>query len=1598
MHKKGKRYSRRISGIVFVALLSLLLITNFAFGATKPSSTEPNKVKDNKVILEKAFKIQMPFIANQGQIADENVRFYAKTFGGTVFVTDQGEMVYSFPVTEPKQPLSTMNPRERHPKPKDAKVCTLREKLVESLSAVPKAIDKAETKVNYFINNDKSKWKTDITTHNEVSLGEIYQGIDLRLKAYGKNVEKIFTVRPGADATAIKLKMDGANSLKINEKGEIEVDGVPIYSKPVAYQEINGKRHEVKVAYLLENSAPDTQNSSLVYGFKVGDYDRSSPLVIDPVLAYSSYLGGGDYDQLYGIAVDISGNAYISGWTYSTNFPTTVGAFQTSYGGGTEDALVVKINPAGNALVYSTYLGGSGDDLGLGVAVDSSGNAYITGQTYSTNFPILNPIQSVLRGQSDVFVTKINPAGNALVYSTYLGGSSGDVGESIAVDSSGNAYITGATPSTDYPTTAGAFQPAHVGLLYDDAFITKINPAGSALVYSTYLGGNGDDIAMGIAVDSSGNAYVTGQTSSSTTFPTSVGAFQPSYGGGTWDAFVTKINAAGSGLVYSTYLGGNYEDIAYGIAVDSSGNAYITGSTYSFLDFPKANPIQGTIGGGRDAFVTKVNPVGNGLVYSTYLGGNSDEIGYGIAVDSSGSAYISGITPSTDFPTVNAIQGTLGGLVDAFVTKINPAGSALVYSTYLGGNDSDFGNGIAVDSSKSTYITGLTFSTDFPIKNPIQSANAGNGDAFVAKISGDLIDHTKWANLDFIRRVENGALHSAVRSYGNVLSNSLGLVDLSGVTTIKSGVIVNALDNNLAFTRARVGGFFYNDGSGDIWAEVSIGEDINGGLKGRYYVMRCLNPPECDIRNDLLYVEPWGSVNLGEPHTLSITYNGGNSFTFGFDLFSPVTRTVTLAPYSAPPNYQFKGVGTRVGAPFLVLGPGQGGYVDAIFGDISVNGILKPISDINGMIDKSVWTPLEFAREQVSDGVFGMAFRNYGSTASNNLSFINAPGIKELQADLTVEDLIHDGAEPAARLYGFFYNDGTVGGGAIGDIVAAVGIRHIGTDPVGFYVITRCTAAACNLTTEYTNLYYYLDPLTIGPDLVGKPHRVSIRYDDSSNPPTFIFGFDGRFTTPNITLPSKAGGPTSNSKGMSTRVLGFSSAGGYASAQFANVATVADMDLDGVPDSVDNCPTVYNPDQKDTDGDGVGDACDNCPTVANANQQDTNGDGLGDACAGTSVLTLPASIPPAQPGAPVWIESCFYNGTGQPITTIIPDCKNTFYSVTDNQGNPLPPRCLFPAAYGIPDDLITIEAGSTFCVNCDVSQWYAPEVLTSGTGGAEVNYNVVATYSNYIQDPDLVNGVCNAPQNECYNLWMGAISSTPSTVTISGEALQKKTAQVIFDPSGWRVTGQPPTLAHISNIQDHAVTDVALSTIRLNGTVPIISGSNTTQNGVLTVQFDGSLAVQSLGSVFPGMVVSPTVQGGFMNSSDIFSGKGTVIIGYYSFSGFFSPVDNPPIVNVAKAGQTVPIKWRLTDASGAVISDSGSFSGLTSYDVKCGDLAGNPLDAVPADTSGSSGLQYLGNGNWQYNWKTSKGYANTCRMMVLTLADGTQFTAIFKFK
>jgi hypothetical protein len=669
-------------------------------------------------IAEKYGKLPLSFEGNRGQ-ADARVRFLSRGTGYTLFLTNDeaifelhdGNLATDSSVVGHSTILKTVPPK-----------AGLRMKLLDAkLGAKVTGVDELPGKSNYFIGNDPRKWHNNVPTYAKVKYEGVYSGIDLIYYGTQHQLEYDFVVAPGADPRQIQFDVQGARGIHRDKNGDLMFklkQGEVRWRKPVIYQKKDGARQLVDGNYVIHQHQ---------VGFEVAAYDKERTLVIDPTLVYSTYLGGSGGDVGYGITVDNSGNAYVTGFTGSSDFPT-LNPLQGQ--GGNGDVFVTKLNATGSALVYSTYIGGNGSDTGFAIAVDSSGNAYVAGGTSSNNFPTVNPLQSTYGGgSSDAFLAELNASGSALIYSTYIGGSLADQGEGVAVDAAGNASVTGFTSSTNFPTV-NPFQAANSGGV--DAFVAKVKPAGT-LAYSSYLGGSGTDVGIGIAVDGSGDAYIVGSTSS-TDFPI-INPVQPFNAGGMEDAFVTEINSSGSALVYSTYLGGSDLDVGVGIAADTSGAAYVTGYTLS-TDFPTKNPFQPANGGNSDAFIAKLHPLGSGLIYSTYLGGINADTASSIAVDGSGSVYIVGSTNSTNFPTVNPVQPFIGGgQDDAFVTELNSSGSALTYSSYLGGSDTDNGSSIAVDTAGNIYITGQTFSSDFPTKNSLQPVYGGSSDAFVAKIN-----------------------------------------------------------------------------------------------------------------------------------------------------------------------------------------------------------------------------------------------------------------------------------------------------------------------------------------------------------------------------------------------------------------------------------------------------------------------------------------------------------------------------------------------------------------------------------------------------------------------------------------------------------------------------------------------------------------------------------------------------------------------------------------------------------------------------------------------------------------------------------------------
>jgi Carboxypeptidase regulatory-like domain/Beta-propeller repeat len=725
------------------------------------TADEPTRLRAN----EAYGKLPLSFEANQGQ-TDTQVKFLSRGAGYNLFLTST-EAVLSL-----EQSRGTGGARERGDRrsvsvPNDV----LRMKMLGA-NPTPRieGSDQLPGKSNYFIGNDPKNWRVNVSTFARVHYREVYPGVDVVYYGNQRKLETDFIVTPGTNPGVIALAFDGANKISVDKEGSLVLglasgaSGAVRLQRPVIYQLADGVRQEVAGNYVLKSSGD--------VGFEVAAYDHTRPLVIDPLLVYSTYLGGNGVDEGYAIAVgdpagvNNAGNAYVTGRTASTDFP---GANPPQH--GFDDVFVARFNAAGSALIYSTYLGGSKSESGFDIAVDYDGNAYVTGNTTSADFPVVNAFKSTYSGgtDEDAFVTRLNPTGSALVYSTYLAGQFGARGWGIAVNNQNFAFVTGTT-SVGFPVTSDAFESTN----YNSGFLTKLctNCSGaSSLVYSTFLAHTGFAEGRAIAADVAGNAYVTGNLNSTTTNFATPGAFQTTFGGGSADAFVEKFNTNLSGAasrVYATYLGGSGKDIGgsegagnsgKAIAIDESGNAYITGATSS-TNFPLVNASQGIIGGQNDAFLTKLNATGSALIYSTYLGGSGDDFGRSVAVNVASSAYVTGVA-GPNFPTLFPLPTPPAGCCPfGFVAKFTPSGTALVYSTTLSGVS--YGSfGIALDGAGNAFATGSS-NAQIVTAFPFQPANGGGGtDGWVSVIADPTI----------IGRVEDAA--------GNPLSSAT--VNLSGV-------------------------------------------------------------------------------------------------------------------------------------------------------------------------------------------------------------------------------------------------------------------------------------------------------------------------------------------------------------------------------------------------------------------------------------------------------------------------------------------------------------------------------------------------------------------------------------------------------------------------------------------------------------------------------------------------------------------------------------------------------------------------------------------------------------------------------------------------
>lgn len=736
--------------------------------------------------------LPMNFEVNEGQ-TDKRVKFVARGTGYALFLT-QDSAVMAFPHTSATHTSGSAAKPEIPPAPyalprvtpaaPSAAAAPQRAESVLSMrvvygnaSAKITGLDKQTADSNYFIGNNPDKWHSGVPNYGKVRYASVYPGVDLVYYGNQKQLEYDFVVRPGADARRIDLALgsgpegQGRIPVRIDAEGNLvaSLDGDDVqFHKPVIYQPataVNTKA-EVDGKFVLKANGH--------VGFEVSPYDRSRDLVIDPALSFSTYLGGSNEDIAYGVTYGVRfGQPIVVGSTRSVDFPTTLPLY--AYHPGTcgtqpcRDLFVTKWNPTLTKVIFSTYVGGSNDEVPFQVTQDLFGDIFLTGYTLSTDFPTTGRVvQRKFGGGSvtgDAFVVQVESAGHYLQYSTYIGGAGDDAGYSIQIDAPGNAYVVGTTSSMNFPVTAGSHQTT-CGLTKagtcSTAFVAVLNVAGTAYVYSTYLGGSGGlgEAAYGVALDSSANAYVAGITGTPN-FPTTSGALQTSCGtdtlcNGSYDGFVTKVNSSGTTLLYSTFLGGSGYDYLSGIAVDGAGNAYVAGGTTS-NDFPVSAMAAQKIYGGAsagcvptstticgDVTVSKLNAAGSGLMYSTYLGGSADESpGFSMAIDSQGDAFVTGFTDSTDFPQVSPMQSFGGGAGDAFVTKVNPAGTAFSYSTYLGGNGWDFGYHTATDSSGNVYVAGGTTSTNFQLTAHATqtecgtdgTCNGGLADAFFVKVA-----------------------------------------------------------------------------------------------------------------------------------------------------------------------------------------------------------------------------------------------------------------------------------------------------------------------------------------------------------------------------------------------------------------------------------------------------------------------------------------------------------------------------------------------------------------------------------------------------------------------------------------------------------------------------------------------------------------------------------------------------------------------------------------------------------------------------------------------------------------------------------------------
>jgi uncharacterized repeat protein (TIGR01451 family) len=1351
--KAGHQQPRsRVAGARSAGAISVLLLLFLLVPASAGTSTDATRRAPETFPLI--------FELNAGQ-TDPAVKFLSRGAGYTLFLTPT-ETVFGF-VTSP---------------PHDA-AGLLRMKLVGA-NAQPRITGREELpgKVNYFVGSDAAQWRTNVPTYAKVRYESIYPGVDLIYYGYQRRFEYDFIVAPGADPGVITLAFEGPEQLAVDAQGDLvfEIAGGELrMRKPLVYQEADGSRKLVAANYVLKNKSR--------VGVQVAAYDRTRPLIIDPVLVYSTYVGGSGAEIAHGIAPDPAtpGIVYVAGETTSTNFPTTAASFQPAFGKGT-DCFVAKFDTNQNgpaSRVYSTYLGGSGTDQCYGVAVDGFRNAYVVGRTTSTNFPLATKLNGNNRGGSDAIVVKLNAGGSALLYSVYLGGSADEWGFGIAVDSLGQAYVTGQTTSTNFPVMGG-FQTA-LGDPSGDAFITKINAAGNAFLYSSYLGGNGIDLGQAIVTDPlrAGVAYVTGDTSS-TNLPTTNG-FQLT-AGGNGDAFVAKVDTTKTGsasLLYSTYVGGSGADHGRGITTDGV-SAYVTGQTasadlFSILFPPLSFDTQ--LAGPSDAFVARIdtNQSGQALVaFFTYLGGGSDDSGNAIAVDAIGDVYVTGQTLGSGFPvTVDAFQPGPGGNGDAFVVRLNTFANgpgALIFASYLGGNGSDAGTGIALDSSGDGYVTGSTSSTVFPTTPGGFQTSYGGGttDAFVARI----VDIAKTADVSITKTGPASVTASSQFSYTLSVSNSgpntastvivkdtlpagVTLVSASGSgwTCVGTTTVTCTLASNLAAGNAptilitvkapAAGATLLNSASVSS-ATPDLGLSNNTSATVQTTVVPVVPPPQADL--SITKTGP-ASVNASSTitYTLSVSNAGPNTASnvsvsdtlpggvtlvsaggSGWTCVGTTTVTCTLASLA---------VG---GAPNIVIsvtGPAEG---TTLANSASVS---SQTSDPNMTNNTSATVQTAVVpRADLSITKTGPASANASNTITYTLSVSNA-GPSTASA-VSVSDTLPAGATLLSASGSGWSCSGastvtctlaSLAVGAASDIVIALTAPAVG----GAISNQASVSSAISDANTGNNTSATVQTIVSGPPVFTGATSYQVNEgalltfqvtatDPGGNPLTFSVGALPQGASFNPATQTFAWTPTSAQGGPSPYLAYFTANDGLftttAPVAITVVDIIADRDGDGVPDAVDNCPDTYNPDQFDV--------CHNSPNAVTAYT----------AIPGSTAIT-----------GPLFVNFTVTFDGGPNGTYVLPaNLFNSICRVTDNASGLRLPQGGVPEGppinLSVNGDLVFVPAGSSqqFTTTFDLRLFYPNLVAGSYTVDCDhVNFAHIPLPA--ADDPTIWRGVVGAP-------------------------------------------------------------------------------------------------------------------------------------------------------------------------------------------------------------------------------------------------------------